>query len=310
MTALAAYALAHRGKKLSSAQREKAELAVAYLRRATSLKGCVANLDGSLDYPEYATAMALEAAPRLGMPRAPEDDSWRRFLLGAQLQPSNGFASTSYHCGGWDLLGASRDRGLTTGGNISITAFALEGLASATDDRAREARERALLWLGRCQNSSGDGGFFFTPDRSSEANKAQWLDREQRNPRSYGSATCDGLRALLAGGVKSTDARVKGAVAWLAKNATVEKTPGFEEAPRELGWAEGLSYYYLASLSKCLFLLPKEEALALREKLAAWLTAQQREEGNWKNASPRMREDDPLIATCFGVVALAEAEMA
>jgi hypothetical protein len=39
-------------------------------------------------------------------------------------------------------------------------------------------------------------------------------------------------------------------------------------------------------------------------QIAKALVGEQKSDGNWQSDAPRMREDDPLIATCFVLTAL------
>jgi hypothetical protein len=98
---------------------------------------------------------------------------------------------------------------------------------------------------------------------------------------------------------------VAAAVKWLVDHAAVEIVPGFEDLPAELGWRDGLRFYYAQSLARVLHLLPEGVAQDRAERLAKWLIKEQSGAGSWKNESARMREDDPLIATPLVLTALA-----
>ena len=96
------------------------------------------------------------------------------------------------------------------------------------------------------------------------------------------------------------------AVGWLERHDAVDAVPGFEDAPPSQGWKEGLRFYYFQALSRCLPLLSETVARERRERLLTTLVRGQRDDGCWQNDSTRMREDDPLIATSFAVVALGQ----
>jgi hypothetical protein len=53
--------------------------------------------------------------------------------------------------------------------------------------------------------------------------------------------------------------------------------------------------------------LPEPVRTQRREAIVAQLVSTQRADGSWRNESARMREDDPLIATSFALVALSES---
>jgi hypothetical protein len=228
------------------------------------------------------------------------------YLIQAQITEERGFAADSPHLGGWDLTGPLGEPGITSGTNVSVTSFALEALVRGKSVAAREAVARAKKWAAACQNLPGDGGFVFTPDRTSDNNKAQWSDRQQTQARSYGTATCDGLRCIVyAGGATDSD-QAAAAVKWLVDRPGVEVVPGFEDAPKEADWQNGLKLYYYAALAAALRWFPQDAAAERRGALLSHLVSLQRRDGSWRNASARMREDDPLIATGLALVALGE----
>lgn len=313
VTAHALHTLAHLPASIASNVpiRDSKEIQNAVLAAAKFLQigfeksGVLASPDGSLDYPTYATAMvviAMRAFPALAdsLPR----EKLVTYLLEAQVHSRRGFTKDSPDFGGWDLLGPDDAQGVSTGSNVSVTCCVLEALGSEKSDEAKTAITAALDWLQRAQDSTGDGGFAFTPERSSLNNKALWHDVEREQPRSYGTATCDGLRALVASGGPADS--IEQAQDWISKQKVVELVPGFEPLPAELGWKDGLRYYYAQTLARVARhkldpQIPGEQVV----KLATWLVASQKPARKWQNESARMREDDPLIATCFAVDALA-----
>ncbi|MEM6472703.1 MAG: hypothetical protein AAF802_24290, partial [Planctomycetota bacterium] len=84
----------------------------------------------------------------------------------------------------------------------------------------------------------------------------------------------------------------------------VATVPGFRQTSDEPGWEEGLKYYFFMGLSR-LVKLPGKPFEHHRKPLTDEVIRLQRNDGSWKNKSDRMREDDPHIATCFGLIALA-----
>jgi hypothetical protein len=159
----------------------------------------------------------------------------------------------------------------------------------------------AKAYILRCQQD--DGGLAFTCEPASLNNKAAYRDEKLKQPRPYGTATCDGVRALVACGLKPTDEPVAKALAWLAARPSLEVVPGFEGLAAEIGWQRGLRYYYYASLAKVLPRLPNRDARTAA--LHKQLLSEQKPDGSWLNESDRMRENDPLIATALAIEALA-----
>lgn len=273
----------------------------------------VACPDGSLDHPTYGGALWLLSRRRMQLASGEMQRSdLLAYLVAAQVAESRGFEKESPSYGGWDFLGQGDAEGVTTGTNISVTCLVLEALANelTSEGALKQRREiqsaisRATSWIEHCQQA--DGGFCFTPEPMSLNNKAEYKDDARQQPRSYGTATCDGIRALLACGARHDDPRVKKGATWLAKRPSLELVPGFETLPPEAGWQRGLRYYYYASLASVLPVLSQPEQAARRKALLLMLLKLQRADGSFVNESDRMRENDPLIATGLGVVGLGE----
>lgn len=307
LTALALYAAGHAPEDRRASFQSALKKGYAFLQPGLKKQGCIACPDGSLDLPVYASALALTAARRLPL-AAPDEDVKRltSYLVESQLAEARAFKPGDRHFGGWDLMGNSRVLGRTSDTNVSLAVYALEALAGSKDPAVVKTQARARDWLAGCQNLSTDGGFVFSPDPRSLNNKAEWTDKEQTHPRSYGTATCDGLQALVYAGVDPADKRAAAAVKWLVQRPALSAAPGFEDLPEENDWRHGLLFYYYASLAKALRWFGEREAKERRQALVARLVKLQRDDGSWQNDSARMREDDPLIATCLALTALGE----
>jgi hypothetical protein len=169
-----------------------------------------------------------------------------------------------------------------------------------------KAHRLASGWIAGLQNLETDGGFFFHPEGKHLGNKAGWSDREQTRARSYGTCTADGLvaLALLSARREQKTDRIEAAATWLAREAGVDAVPGFGFAPPEKGWEQGLRYYYLMALSSAITHFPDSKAFDLRKRTIAALVAEMNSGRYWKNESAKMREDDPIIATCFALTTL------
>lgn len=329
VTALALHTLSLCPKELRQRHAVAIERGFAFLDRGIRKRGTVASPDGSLDFPTYAAALWLSAENRLWRPSSPKIVD---YLVGAQVLEARGFEKSSPSYGGWDLLGPQDAQGITTGTNISVTRHVLEALAIQhnRNQKGGLSHEAAAALRGpiqgagkayvlRCQQA--DGGFAFTCEPTSLNNKAAYSDTELTKPRSYGTATCDGILALAAclkadtmGGLNDFDKPVGGddqaiakAIAWLAKRPSLDLVPGFEGLPPEAGWDRGLRFYYYAALSRVLPLFPLADRDARREALQQHVSGLQQDDGSWVNESDRMRENDSLIATALAVVALNSA---
>lgn len=311
LTAFVLDAVSRGGEGWRKKQGRGVERGFEFFRAGFARRGTIACPDGSLDHPTYGAALWLRGRRRLKLPgEEPMRGELVKYLLGAQCAEERGFDKENPSFGGWDFLGQGDAHGVTTGTNVSVVCLVAEGLAGEQEAGGKQAKAieaalgRSAAWTSRCQQK--DGGFCFTPEPMSLNNKADFRDEARHEPRAYGTATCDGIRALLAAGVKSDDKRIVRAVAWLAERPSLELVPGFEGLPPELGWQRGLRFYYYSTLAQVLPLLPATDVAARRKALLEMLLKLQRGDGSFLNESDRMRENDPLIATGLGVVALGE----
>jgi hypothetical protein len=308
-TALVLYGLSHSPKRYTDRLEKPLREAFDFLKPGIEKTKTIACPDGTFDYPTYAAAHALAASQKArinGLPSLSqaEEAALAAYLIQAQLDERREFEPDSPHYGGWDLLGTQQVKGRTSETNVSLTFFALEALSKIETPEALECRKKALDWARRAQNLRSDGGFAFSGNKDSLANKAEWLDKEHQKPRSYGSPTCDGLRCLLLAGEKSESESVQAAAKWLNSHPHAKLVTGFETVREETGWPEGLRFYYYSGVADCLPHCNKEFQAAVTTDLIESLTKQQHKDGSWRNESSRMREDDPLIATTFAILSL------
>jgi hypothetical protein len=168
-----------------------------------------------------------------------------------------------------------------------MTRFVMEALRAAGAGPSDRAIEFALGYLLNSQNR--DGGFYFSLVNP-ETNKAGESDGHVN---SYGTATADGVLALLAAGVPETNPRLTLARKWLRDHHRPDKAPGFDVEPY-ISWGSGLRFYYGAAIVKAMPGLPL-------------LLPPQRKDGSYWNSNNLVKEDDPLIATGFAVRVLARS---
>ncbi|MBI2920483.1 MAG: terpene cyclase/mutase family protein [Planctomycetes bacterium] len=245
---------------------------LAWVRANLAADGSLGTAGELADYPGYATSLALVLEADL--------PASRRYLARCQFlregDPEHGGFAFSAR--------AAENATPPHVTEMSRMAWAAEALGAFSGAPA------AVAWVSRCQ--AEDGGFFFTP--AQEANKAG-------PSTSYGSATCDGIRALRRLGVGRDDPRVQRALAWLRAREAYGENPGFTGEARH--WERGIYYYYLAALAETYQDLGGPAGW--RDRIADELIGKQRGDGSWSNAQPDMKEDDPLIATSFAVEALS-----
>lgn len=268
--------------------------ALAFIRKQTNADGAVGRTGGAADdYPNYATALAvdvmvtarrgtwaLDIAPMVAQLRA------------QQFSEANGWTPEHPAYGGWGMGGPIHRPPDAGHVDLSMTRFVLEALRASGVPAADPAMTRALAFLGRSQNS--DGGFVFSPVIPA-LNKAGQTDDGFV---SYGTTTADGVLALRACGVSDGDERVTRAVEWLQTNHQPDRVPGFDarESPQQ-SWSSGLRFYYAAAISRA---LPG----------ASVRLPEQEDDGSFRNANGRVKEDDPLIATAFAIHVLTRQQHA
>ncbi|MBA2539837.1 MAG: terpene cyclase/mutase family protein [Deltaproteobacteria bacterium] len=256
-----------------------------------------------VSYPLHAYAIG---ALVLGAPDNQRHRATHAALLGAlrglQLDATRGWSASDPSFGGWGYATEAARRPDGTAGelptaNLSATVLAIGALVLGrvpVDDPALVA---ARGFVERCQNT--DGGLVFSPSEPG-ANKAG-LDGAK--PRSYGSMTADGLRALLRLARPIDDPKVAGAIGFLERTFDPANNPGAFPASDEVRRAS--SYYYWAwTAAHAARHLGKR---AWAEALAEEVLRRQHVDGSWRNGATEMREDDPLVATPFAIAALAMA---
>jgi len=250
--------------------------AVEFIRRRLDSEGALGRADPELlDYPNYATALAVQALVRAGR----RDDVSRMVacLRNQQFAEHLGWTEDHPAYGAWGMGGPPRRLPIPGHLDLSMTRHVLEALHDAGVASDDPAFRKASVFVKRCQ--APDGGFYFSTVVV-DGNKA---GRDGDSWRSYGTATADGLLSLAAIGQEP-------ARTWLKVHHSPDHVPGFPEI-HESNWRQGMFFYYAAAVAKLGF---KSD-----------VTTRQQRDGSFRNSSFLMKEDDPLIATGFAVTALA-----
>ena len=196
--------------------------------------------------------------------------------------------------------------------DLSNTRFLVPALMSASNDPDREAVQRALIFVSRCQNLESvhnttpfasmvnDGGFYYTP---AAGGSSQAGESANGGLRSYGSMTYAGLKSMLYAGVGPDDPRVKAATTWVREHYDIKSNPGLGDA--------GLYYYYHV-FAKALDAIGQDVVTSAdgkkhdwRAELVAELASRQQDDGSWVNKNDRWLEGDPNLSTGFALLALS-----
>lgn len=265
---------------------------------------------------------------------APARARLREWLVGAQVQEAHGIDSYDARWGGWSYY---ETYAVNLRADISTARYALVALDAGRLSPDHPAWGRARAFLDECQNlrlrldpsdpdakreaDYRDGGFGFQPRMSKAGSEA--VGSSLSVFRSYGSATADGLLALLAlDGVDASEAealprlddRALAALGWLAASWELTRNPGFQQGRNE-PWGQGVWLYWLAALAEGLHRAGVWSVVDRQGREHAWApelvrqlgTANRSAQGEFRGLSRLMHEDSPVLAASFAVLALAAA---
>ena len=141
VTALICYALRHIPLEMLLPHAKPFGNGLYFIRQGIEKYGTICSPDGTRDFPTYASALWLVAEQETVHP-----DADRKvvvdYLIDAQVTDRRGFKKDSAEYGGWDFLGPKDAHGVTTGTNISVTCYVLEGLAY---DRQHSSRRKPFI---------------------------------------------------------------------------------------------------------------------------------------------------------------------
>lgn len=269
--------------------------AIAFIRDRTQAGALGLAVPGIPDYPNYSTALAVKALCRA---RCPGWESQVQpmvdYLRTQQFTGQNGWHPDDAAYGAWGMGGGRRTPPDTGHVDLSMTRYVLAAFRAAGVLPSDRVFACARVFVARCQNA--DGGFFFTTTEF-DTNKA---GHDGKQFRSYGTATADGILALLAVGSSLEDPCVVKARQWLVSHHDGMDVPGFAGEAYQR-WPKGLAYYYSAASTEAFRALHIE----LGPRVSDGLKQSQRNDGSWSNEQNLVKEDDPLIATGFALRALS-----
>jgi squalene-hopene/tetraprenyl-beta-curcumene cyclase len=267
------------------------------------------SLDGQQNYLTSIALMAFVEANKDGKYKTVIDNA-AKFLKGEQWNENRTgetkVGPEDHRYGGFGYGSHARP-------DLSNTSFTLEALMASGASKDDEAVQRAIVFLRRCQNYTGeggndkpvgaaadlDGGFAYTPD-DSMAGKTP-----TGGLRSYASMTYAGLKSFIYAGLTLDDPRLKAALEWLRKHYSVTENPGMGQS--------GLYYYYNTfakafSVAKIDKFDSATGARDWRADLIEAITSKQSEDGGWVNPEKRWVEGDKRLATAYAILALAQIE--
>ena len=312
---------------------------------ASGLKLILANVrpDGGIYdtiLPSYNTSICLEALVAIGSPQAlaaikPAQEFLKSLQWGegaverpALDETAKIVDSTHAFYGGWGYGRHGRP-------DLSNTAWAIEGLRKSGLPESDPAFQRALIFLKRVQMDarfndapyaagSTQGGFIYATSEnkdkigSGQSNAGEIEETlsdgsKASRLRAYGSMTYSGFKSLIYAGLNKNEPRVQAALGWLQRNYTLAENPGLGN--------DGMYYYYVvmaralaATQSPTIEVLNPDGSPLSPQKLANWsqdlhqrLAQLQAPDGSFTSVDNRWMEDNTVLITAYGALALTSA---
>ncbi|MCO4743175.1 MAG: terpene cyclase/mutase family protein [Proteobacteria bacterium] len=280
-------------------QADKASLSLGWLKNVRSKDGAIGFASSAADYPVYATSLALSAAKRLNPAGVDHLTApMHRWLLSQQLLA--GWEDHPAH-GGFPMGTDGEKPSPPTPGHVdlSMTRRAVEALMAAGEHVDSAALTAAQAFIRKGQRSSGAFVYSHVEDA---LNKGVRIEEEGSSD-GYGTATADGLLALMALGITKDDAAITHGLAWLHAHHRVDENPGVGRAHASFGPA--MKFCYRAASARVFSALggPTDWQVSLCDALRE----DQADDGSWANAQVLQKEDEPVIATAFAITALSAA---
>jgi len=266
--------------------------------------------------PNYTTSIAIMAMVASGDPQfKPAIEKSVKFLRTQQIGPGDTTPKGDkvVKDEGFDGGVSYGKHGRPDGSNQQMWIQAMHDAGVKGED---PDMKRAVAFMLRLQNRKesnpaeyiqqgpNDDGFIYA---LSESKAGAW--RRGRGLRSYGSLTYAGFKSMLHAGMGRDDPRVKGAFKWIQRYWRLDSNPNMPKLKSQ----QGLFYYYHV-FAKALRVWGEAEIEDTkgvkhnwRHELIDALAKRVGKDGSWTNkASERWNEGNPVLATCFSVLALQE----
>lgn len=279
--------------------------ACGFLRKNINDRGILGLADPDIvEYPNYSTAYAL----RVFLRNADPSDSvlirtMTTYLAEEQFTEFRGIRFDHPAYGSWGFGETNLSKGSVGHVDLSHTRHVLEALREAGWNDSASIRKttqflRLLQKHPTHQHSPAnayDGGFYFSPIVLDQ-NKA---GRDETAYRSYATATCGGVMALLASGERPESEPVQAAFRWLEENSTLDYPAGIPEDDPD-HWRKVLFFYHLSVRAEVYQAFGKKGSW--KNEMVRLLRDRQNDDGSFANpfGSPN-KEDDPLLATTLVV---------
>jgi hypothetical protein len=324
MTPFVAWALFNVPDSIYDPGQEKKAKALDYLRQHINAEGIMGLGDPDImEYPNYSTAYTLRVLRKFGTPSdQPMLTKMTSYLLAQQFTEHRGILPDHLAFGSWGFGEKLHKDSITGHVDLSVTRRVLEALPPSSNDETGGPAFSAQRFLSLLQkrpeetrlqpNHAGavglqplyDGGFYYSPV-ATNGNKAKQEPADSTHAayyRSYATATCDGILALLASGFTADEPPVKDALNWLERHPELDRPGGIPvDDPDE--WHLVMKYYHLCVRSEALGAV--DAPGTWRKDIPAIWVSEQLPDGSFSNPlGARNKEDDPMLATAFAVISL------
>ncbi len=263
----------------------------------------------------YNTSISLMAFLQLNAPM--DEDiirSARKFLVNQQSDfDEKGKTDNLFDGGvGYGSTWAHSDLSNT---HLAMEAlyYAKKSMDSKEGDSADLDWQAAIDFVSKCQNLAetnpqdwvsshpeDNGGFVYFPGNSMAGERSD--EKGAVSLRSYGSMSYAGLLSFIYAEMDASDPRILAVKDWLNKNYQVEENPGMGK--------QGLFYYY-HTMAKALTLAGIDQLKGKngiskdwKRELTLALLDLQDHAGFWVNESGRWWEKDPILVSCYAMLAL------
>ena len=267
--------------------------------------------------PAYSTAITIMALVSAGDPQF--NGAIRRasqYLQGIQIQPGQESPDGEV-IGQNDAKVGGVGYGKNKEPNLSVLQFVMEAWHESGMEADHEAMKRAVGFLSRIQNRSESNPMAFAKQGSNDGGFVYDLETSKAGEgpggaglRSYGSMTYAGFKSMLYAGVDKNDPRVQAAYMWIRRYWRLDSNPNMPK----LRSNQGL-FYYFHVFGKTLRAWGQDEIPDLKGTKHNWrnelidaLAARVGPDGSWANKdASRWEEGNPVLGTCYAVLALEEA---
>jgi hypothetical protein len=302
---------------------EKVQKALDFIRKNLR-KGVLGVADEYvLEYPNYATAYGLRVLVKNGDKKDKGlIQQMITYLVKQQFDEDRHIDSLHVAYGGWGFGETRLAEGEVGHVDVSHTRRILQALqVTGYSNPATYQKARRFLQILQKHPSNTlqqpvvnmedtlkkvfyDGGFYYSSvvPAANKAKQAPATQTHQAYFRSYATATCDGLLSLWVIEKNKQNPAIQSAYQWLLKHPNLDSPEGIPTNDPDQ-WHTVMFYYHLMVRAEVYKIFQTKGDW--KAKIFQLLKTKQHPNGSFANPlGARNKEDDPLLASAFVVVAL------